>query len=66
MNESDGTPRTEADTHPAGELDPIWARLVDDLPASQRAWLAGSKPLTLHENTAIVAVRDDFTRTQLE
>ncbi len=50
----------------AAELAPVWQRLVDDLPASQRAWLAASKPITLHENTAIVAVPDDFTRTQLE
>ncbi|HET7328620.1 MAG TPA: chromosomal replication initiator protein DnaA [Nocardioidaceae bacterium] len=39
---------------------------MGDLPASHRAWLIASKPVTLHENTVIVAVRDDFTRTQLE
>jgi chromosomal replication initiator protein len=50
----------------ADELGPLWQRLVDDLPASQRAWLTASKPVTLHESTAIVAVPDDFTRSQLE
>jgi len=43
-----------------------WTRLVDDLPASHRAWLSASQPVTLHESTAIVAVPDDFTRNQLE
>jgi chromosomal replication initiator protein len=43
-----------------------WTRLVDDLPASHRAWLSAAQPVTLHENTAIVAVPDDFTRNQLE
>ncbi len=44
----------------------VWRHIVEDLPASHRAWLAASKPVTLHENTAIVAVPDDFTRSQLE
>jgi chromosomal replication initiator protein len=50
----------------AGELGPHWSRLVEDLPANQRAWLTASRPVTLHESTAIVAVPDDFTRSQLE
>ncbi len=44
----------------------VWRGLVEDLPPSQRAWLAASQPMTLHESTAIVAVADDFTRNQLE
>ncbi|HYO33531.1 MAG TPA: chromosomal replication initiator protein DnaA [Nocardioidaceae bacterium] len=47
-------------------LTEAWAELIDDLPASHRAWLSASRPVTLHENTAIVAVPDDFTRSQLE
>src|SRR3954466_4688856 len=47
-------------------LDAVWRTLVDDLPPNQRAWLAGSRPMTLHENTAIIAVGDDFTRNQIE
>ncbi len=48
------------------DLAQAWTQLVDDLPASQRAWLSVSQPVTLHESTAIVAVPDDFTRSQLE
>jgi chromosomal replication initiator protein len=44
----------------------VWSHLVEDLPPNQRAWLAASRPVTLHENTAIIAVADDFTRNQLE
>ncbi|HSE10027.1 MAG TPA: chromosomal replication initiator protein DnaA [Nocardioidaceae bacterium] len=40
--------------------------LIEDLPPNQRAWLAASRPVTIHENTAIIAVADDFTRNQLE
>jgi chromosomal replication initiator protein len=49
-----------------GDLEKAWTELVDDLPASHRAWLSASQPVTLHESTAIVAVADDFTRSQLE
>ena len=48
------------------QLDKVWRGLVDDLPPNQRAWLAASRPVTLHESTAIIAVADDFTRNQLE
>nr|WP_239554474.1 chromosomal replication initiator protein DnaA [Tenggerimyces flavus] len=47
-----------------------WANVLDtldqELPQTQRVWLDQSRPVTLHGNTAIIAVRDDFTRTQLE
>src|SRR3954471_11517578 len=43
-----------------------WTQLLDELPTSHRAWLTASRPVTLHESTAIVAVPDDFTRSQLE
>ncbi len=48
------------------ELASVWSSLVDDLPPNQRAWLAASRPVTVHENTAIIAVADEFTRNQLE
>ncbi len=51
---------------PSVSLDTVWRQLVEDLPPSQRAWLAASAPVTLHEHTAIIAVADDFTRNQLE
>jgi chromosomal replication initiator protein len=50
----------------AVDLSTVWAALVEELPASHRAWLSASQPVTLHESTAIVAVPDDFTRSQLE
>ena len=48
------------------QLGTLWRALVEDLPPNQRAWLAGSRPVTLHEGAAIIAVGDDFTRNQLE
>ena len=51
---------------PATRLATVWRNLVEDLPPSQRAWLATSRPMTLHESTAIIAVADDFTRNQIE
>ena len=48
------------------QLDTVWSALVEDLPPNQRAWLAASRPVTLHESTAIIAVADDFTRNQIE
>jgi chromosomal replication initiator protein len=47
-------------------LETVWRDLVDDLPPNQRAWLASSRPVTMHEGTAIVAVSDEFTRGQIE
>ena len=43
-----------------------WRSVVDDLQPNQRAWLRASEPVTLHESTAIIAVPNDFTRSQLE
>ncbi|WP_246142768.1 chromosomal replication initiator protein DnaA [Nocardioides rubriscoriae] len=40
--------------------------MVADLQPHQQAWLRQSQPVHLHETTAIVAVPDDFTRSQLE
>jgi chromosomal replication initiator protein len=48
------------------DLATVWAMLIEDLPPNQRAWLAASRPVTIHENTAIIAVADEFTRNQLE
>jgi chromosomal replication initiator protein len=51
---------------PVTDLGDAWARVLAGLPPNQRAWLTNSRPVTLHESTAIVAVPDDFTRGQLE
>ncbi|WP_232677221.1 chromosomal replication initiator protein DnaA [Nocardioides sp. R-C-SC26] len=50
--------------HP--DLTTTWAQVLDDLQPHQRAWLRTSVPVTRHENTAIIAVPNDFTRAQLE
>ncbi len=47
-------------------LEDAWQSIVGDLQAPQRAWLQASRPVTLHGNTAIVAVPDDYTRKRLE
>ena len=48
------------------DLGAAWRSVVDDLQPNQRAWLRASEPVTLHESTAIIAVPNDFTRSQLE
>jgi chromosomal replication initiator protein len=64
--DSPGATESTATDNAEEGLGPTWERVVAGLPSRQRAWLSASRPLTLHENTAIVAVRDDFTRSQLE
>ena len=44
----------------------LWPGIVENLPPNQRVWLTSSKPLMLAENTAVVAVPNEFTRNQLE
>jgi chromosomal replication initiator protein len=48
------------------DLAAAWQRVVEELQPNQQAWVRASEPVTLHGNTAIIAVGDDFTRTQLE
>jgi chromosomal replication initiator protein len=55
-----------AGVSPVMDLGDAWTRVLAGLPPNQRAWLTNSRPVTLHESTAIVAVPDDFTRGQLE
>ena len=57
------SPREPATTP---DLPTAWASVIADLPPSQKAWLRASEPVTLHGTTAIVAVPNDFTRSQLE
>ncbi len=47
-------------------LEQAWRGVVEDLQPHQQAWLRESEPVTLHESTAIIAVPNDFTRSQLE
>jgi chromosomal replication initiator protein len=48
------------------ELDLLWPAILDSLAPNQRVWLASSKPVMLAESTAVIAVPNEFTRTQLE
>lgn len=48
------------------DLGEAWQQVLDDLQPNQRAWMRASEPVTLHGNTAIIAVPNDFTRGQLE
>jgi len=57
-----GTPVEQS----TSDLNTAWRGVVSDLQPNQRAWLRASEPVTLHESTAIIAVPNDFTRTQLE
>src|SRR3954470_9987012 len=64
-----GTANHESGTTPVDndqDLATAWQRVVDELQPNQQAWVRASEPVTLHGNTAIIAVADDFTRTQLE
>jgi chromosomal replication initiator protein len=55
-----------ADNTAPNELEALWPAIVENLPPNQAVWLAASKPLMLAENTAVVAVPNEFTRNQLE
>jgi len=48
------------------DLAAAWQRVIEDLQPNQQAWVKASEPAGWHGNTAIIAVADDFTRTQLE
>ncbi len=65
---SAGTPTTGAggEQPHTSQLEALWPGIVDNLPPNQRVWLTHSKPLMLAENTAVVAVPNEFTRNQLE
>jgi len=66
VDDASGTQGPMSGTTQPVDLDTVWRTLIDDLPPSQRAWLTASRPVTLHEHTAIIAVADEFTRNQLE
>jgi chromosomal replication initiator protein len=61
-----GTTGSGGETPQASHLEILWPGIVDNLPPNQRVWLTSSKPLMLAENTAVVAVPNEFTRNQLE
>ena len=72
MTADDTATDTDRDTGPVALSDPqqefreIWARLSEEMPPSNKAWLQASVPVTLEEHTGVVAVPDEFTRGRLE
>ena len=66
MTAEGGNPVEQSTPDTGRDLNTAWRGVVDDLQPNQRAWLRASEPVTLHESTAIIAVPNDFTRTQLE
>jgi chromosomal replication initiator protein len=61
-----GTGSTSTGGSASRELDALWPAILDSLAPNQRVWLATSKPVMLAESTAVIAVPNEFTRTQLE
>jgi chromosomal replication initiator protein len=53
-------------SEPPVDLSTVWSRVLGDLESFQRAWLKASEPVTLHADTIIIAVANEFTRTQIE
>jgi chromosomal replication initiator protein len=68
LDPSDTDPDGSADQSPTppADLHAAWRSVLEDLQAFQRAWLRTSQPVTVHENTAIISVPNEFTRGQLE
>ncbi len=48
------------------DLERAWRQVVEDVAPEKQAWLRSSALATVHENTAIIEVPDEFTRTRLE
>lgn len=54
-----------SDSDPSS-LPDIWSQILADAPPEHRGWLMHTKPMTVHESTAFVAVPNDFTRDRIE
>ncbi len=48
------------------DLTDAWRAVLDNIQPNQRAWLVPCDPVTVHDDLAIIAVPDEFTRTQVE
>lgn len=51
---------------PTNDLDVLWGHVTANADPSTRGWLAGIKPVTMHDSLLIVAVANDFTRDRVE
>ncbi|CAA9341549.1 MAG: Chromosomal replication initiator protein DnaA [uncultured Nocardioidaceae bacterium] len=65
MDDAAPQPTREPQDRP-WDLGVVWGQLIDDLPQSQRAFLASSRAIGIDDNIVTVAVVDEFTRGQLE
>jgi chromosomal replication initiator protein len=65
-DQTSSTPEGSAPSAAEDALKQVWQGIVEELSSNQRAWLRDSEPVTMVENTAIIAVPNDFTRGQLE
>ncbi|WP_028653785.1 chromosomal replication initiator protein DnaA [Nocardioides halotolerans] len=52
--------------HNDPDLIDAWRAVLDHIPPHQRAWLSSCDPVTVHDGLAIIAVPDEFTRSQVE
>ena len=52
--------------HTDPDLTDAWRAVLDNIQPNQRAWLSVCDPVTVHDELAIIAVPDEFTRTQVE
>ena len=51
---------------PTNDLNVLWAHVTANADPSTRGWLAGIKPVAMHDSLLIVAVANDFTRDRVE
>ncbi|MFD1824261.1 MULTISPECIES: chromosomal replication initiator protein DnaA [Mumia] len=63
---SDDQPTPPSEVIDSATLHRRWNAITEILPVTTRAWVTSSVPITLHENTLLVGVPNDFTRTQME
>ncbi|HEY6932701.1 MAG TPA: chromosomal replication initiator protein DnaA [Marmoricola sp.] len=56
----------EASNPARDELARLWPLIIENLAPNHRVWLTASQPVMLAENTAVIAVPNEFTRNQLE
>jgi chromosomal replication initiator protein len=52
--------------HTDPDLSDTWRAVLDNVAPNQRAWLMACDPVTVHDDLAIIAVPDEFTRNQVE
>ena len=52
--------------HTDRDLSDAWRAVLENVQPNQRAWLSHCDPVTVHDDLAIIAVPDEFTRTQVE